>query len=133
MSEENVEIVRRGTEALQRGDLDAAFADADPELEWEEMPSLGPDAAVYRGVDSTREAVESWLGMWSDYRAETSRYVDAGDDVVVLSTERGRGHDSGATVERELGMVHTFREGKIVRTRLFGSWSEALEAAGVSE
>jgi len=40
---------------------------------------------------------------------------------------------AGPAVERELGEVCTVREGKVVRVRLFGSWAEALEAAGLSE
>jgi ketosteroid isomerase-like protein len=34
MSEENVEIVRRAFEAFNRGDLDAAGADASPDMEY---------------------------------------------------------------------------------------------------
>jgi ketosteroid isomerase-like protein len=60
------------------------------------------------------------------------RYADAGDDVVVQVREKGQGR-SGAAVERRLGNVYTLRDGKIVRVRLFGSWNEALEAAGLSE
>lgn len=133
MSEANVEIVRRGIEALNRGDLDAFCEGLGPEIEWEEMPSLGPDAAAYRGVTSVRGALESWLGMWTDYEAEAVRCADAGDDVVILFTERGRGRDSGVAVNREMGIVHTFRSGKVIHSRLFGNWSEALEAVGLSE
>jgi ketosteroid isomerase-like protein len=130
---QNVEIVSSAVKALGRGDFDGAFAAADPEIEWEEMPSLGPDAAVYRGVARAKEAVESWRGMWTDYESETSKLVEAGNDVVALSKERGRGRDSGIVAERELGTISTLRDGKIVRVRLFGSWSEALEAAGLPE
>ena len=133
MSQENVEIVRRGAEATLRGDLDVAFEACDPEIEWQETPGLGPDAATYRGVAAAREAVSKWFGMWSEYEAEVRRYVDAGDSVVVLILERGRGKGSGAVVERELGQIHTLHDGKIVRTRLFGSWNEALEAPGVRD
>ncbi len=133
MSEENVEVVRKSVEAGQRGDLDAAFESLDSEIEWEETEGLGPDAAVYRGKASVRGAVESWLGMWNDYTGEVERYIDAGDDVVVLVAERGRGRSSGVAVDRELGLVHTVRGNKIIRSRLFGSWDEALEAAGLRE
>jgi ketosteroid isomerase-like protein len=133
MSQKNLEIVGEAVAALQRGDFDRAFASADSEIDWEEMPSLGPDAAAYHGVASAREAVESWRSMWSDYETETSRLVDAGDDVVALSKEQGRGRDSGVTAERELGIVATLRDGRIVRVRLFGSWDGALQAAGISK
>jgi ketosteroid isomerase-like protein len=133
MSEENVEIVRSGVEAAARNDWNAAMASVDPNVEWVEMPSLGPDASSYTGVEELRKAVNSWIAMWSEYDTEVARYADAGDDVVVLIRERGHGGVSGAAVERELGEVFTLREGKVVRVRLYGSWAEALEAAGLRE
>jgi ketosteroid isomerase-like protein len=133
MSKENVEIIRRGREAFVRKDWETAFADCAPDVEWVEMPSLGPDASTYTGTEELRQAVESWTQKWSEYEAEVFRYAEAGDEVVVLSRERGRGTLSGAEVERELGQVFTLRDGKTVRVRLYGSWSEALEAAGLSE
>ena len=41
MSQENVEIGKRGTEALLGGDLDGAFESVDPGIEWVETPGLG--------------------------------------------------------------------------------------------
>jgi ketosteroid isomerase-like protein len=142
MSQENVEIVRRSVDAFARGagqtgttagDWDRALAEYSPDVEWVEMPSLGPDAATYRGHEELRAAAESWIGMWSEYDVEVVRYADAGADVVLLARERGSGGASGATVERELGEVFTVLDGTIVRVRLYGSWDEALEAAGLRE
>jgi len=133
MSQGNVEIVRSSVEAAARNDWAAAMASVDPNVAWVEMPSLGPDASTYTGTEELREAFNSWIAMWSEYDAEIARYADADDDVVVLIRERGRGGISGAVVERELGEVFTLRDGKVVRVRLYGSWTEALEAAGLSE
>ena len=107
MSQENVEVVRRGLEAAARNDWNEVMASVDPSIEWVEMPSLGPDASTYTGMEELREAIISWMGMWSQYDAEVVRYADAGDDVVVLFRERGYGGVSGAAVERELGEVFT--------------------------
>jgi ketosteroid isomerase-like protein len=133
MSQENVEVVRHGLEAAARNDWNEVMASVDPSIEWVEMPSLGPDASTYTGMEELREAISSWMGMWSQYHAEVVRYADTGDDVVVLFRERGHGGVSGAAVERELGEVFTLRDGKVMRVRLYGSWVEALEAAGLSE
>jgi ketosteroid isomerase-like protein len=133
MSQENVEIVRSSVEAAVRNDWNAAMASVDPNVAWVEMPSLGPDASSYTGIEELREAVNSWIAMWSEYDAEVVRYADAGDDVVVLARERGHGGVSGAVVERELGEVFTLRDRKVVRVRLYGGWDEALKAAGLSE
>lgn len=76
--------------------------------------------------------MSSWLDVWVDYDFEVREYIDAGDDVVVLANERGRSR-TGVSVERELGQIHTLRDRKLVRTRLYGSWAEAREAAGLSD
>jgi ketosteroid isomerase-like protein len=133
MSQENVELVRRGMEALGRNDWDVLLAAWDPGIEWVEMPSLGPDASTYVGVEPVREAVQSWIRMWSDYELEAVRYLDVANDVVVLSREHGSGGASGVTVRRELGQIFTFANAKVVRVCLYGSWSEALDAVGVSD
>jgi hypothetical protein len=41
MSEENVELIRRITEAIDRGDIDGAVAIANPPPEFEFDPSTG--------------------------------------------------------------------------------------------
>jgi ketosteroid isomerase-like protein len=132
MSQANVELARRGVEAFVAGDWEAWFEGFDPEIEWEETPSLGPDASIYRGIDEVRGAVESWIAMWTEYTFEAREYRDAGDEVVVLVQERGRSR-TGVNVERELGEILTIRDGRLIRVRLYGSWAEALEAAGLRE
>jgi hypothetical protein len=58
MSQETVEIVRRGYEAYARGDMDAAVAPFDPEIEIYDHDI--PDAGVYRGV----EGLFRWQADW---------------------------------------------------------------------
>lgn len=128
-----MKLARRGVEAFVAGDWETWFGGFDPEIEWEETAGLGPDAAVYRGIEEVRRAVASWTAMWTDYEFEVRDYLDAGDQVVLLVQERGRGRDTGARVERELGEILTFRDGKLIRNRLYGSWDEAIEAAGLGE
>ncbi len=128
---ENVEIVRRSVTAFDAGDWAAALADYAPGVEWIEMPSLGPDAATYVGREQLRAAAESWVGMWTEYAIEVEEYREVGAEVVVLVRERASGGASGARVARELGEVFTLRDGQVMRVRLYGSWGEALDAAGV--
>jgi SnoaL-like domain len=67
MSEENVDLLRRITEAFDRGDLEDALALADPPPEFEFVPSgvLIPDlASVQRGPEGLRRLAE-WL--WAEF------------------------------------------------------------------
>jgi hypothetical protein len=60
MSEENVELVRRGIEALNRGDVGGALAMADVAPEFEFVPSgvLIPDLSdVQRGPEGARRSL----------------------------------------------------------------------------
>jgi ketosteroid isomerase-like protein len=59
--------------------------------------------------------------------------IDAGDEVVVIGREVGRGKGSGITLDQRVGLIHTLRDGLIKRTKVFRDPADALEAAGLSE
>jgi ketosteroid isomerase-like protein len=139
MSQENVEIVK----ALFAGgemDKEAVLAalpeliaqGCDPEIEWYEDPQRA-DARVYRGHSGVRESFERWFEQWDEYGMEAERFVDCGDDVLVVAHERGRGAISGAEVSARIFIVITFRNGKVLRYREFYDEAAALEAVGLRE
>ena len=93
-----------------------------------------PDARnPYRG----RKGVEQWLSdfaeSWESYGMDLERLVEAGDRVVSLFRIRAVGAGSGVLVERDDGMVWTFRDGRLVRLDYFNDQHQALEAAGLSQ
>jgi ketosteroid isomerase-like protein len=59
--------------------------------------------------------------------------IDAGDQVVVVHYERGRGKGSGVEVEHRVANVFDLRDGRVIRKRPFANRSEALAAAGLRE
>jgi ketosteroid isomerase-like protein len=132
MSEENVEIVRACIDAFNRGDFEASLAFLDDDVEWHDPPDV-PDAGVHRGPEEVRRWTAGWMKAWESYTAEAVELIDAGDQVVVVHYERGRGRGSGVEVEHRVANVFDLREGRIVRKRPFPTRAEALEAAGLSE
>jgi hypothetical protein len=68
-------------------------------------------------------------GQWR-YEPEEIRPAPDGR-VVLIGRFWLRGGRSGAETELALGTVATVRDGKIVRTEVFPSANEALEAAGL--
>jgi ketosteroid isomerase-like protein len=64
---------------------------------------------------------------------ELERIVGDGDQVVALSHHRGRGKASGAAVDVRVAYAYSIKDGKVFRWQAFMTWSEALEAAGLSE
>jgi ketosteroid isomerase-like protein len=70
---------------------------------------------------------------FGDFTWEPLGLLDQGDHVLVATRFVAEGRGSGAPVEAMIYNVWTVRQGKAVRVRGYGSRSEALEAAGLSE
>ena len=133
MSKEDVERVREGYEAFNRGDLDVAVGDMDPDIEWHVMGDL-PEGETYRGHEGVRRFWETWQEAFEDFHVEPEELIDAGDKVVVVIKVSGRGRGSGAQVETpSFPQVWTLRDGRPVRVEMYRSRSEALRAAGLEE
>jgi ketosteroid isomerase-like protein len=132
MSQENVEIVRRGIEAWNRRDLTTISAQwrSDGEIDWSR--ARGPLKGVYRG-HAERETF--WNGFWStfeDVKLEPHGFTEAGSEVVVSNTAHARGREGVEVIARST-FVYTVENGQITRIRMFQERAEALEAAGLSE
>jgi ketosteroid isomerase-like protein len=131
MSQENVEIVRRAWEALDRGDVEAALRDAAPDAEFDQTRAIGMDRGVYTR-DEFRRLTEAFIATWELARWEAEEFIDAGEHVVMSFTNRMTGRD-GIEVQARGTLLWTLRAGKVVRVRLYQKRREALEAAGLSE
>jgi ketosteroid isomerase-like protein len=132
MSQENVEIVRKGIQAFNRQDLKQALSlwSPDGEIDWSQSP--GPLRGVYRGQ---YELGIFWEEFWSTFEAvevKTHRLMPNGADVVVPNTARLRGRDGIEVVARST-FVYTVEGGKISRLRMFQEQADALEAAGLAK
>jgi ketosteroid isomerase-like protein len=132
MSRENVEVVRRCHEAVTAGDWDTTLRAYAPDTVWDDR-DLRPEGAVHHGLDAMQAEMRAWFGTWADYHWEVEELRDAGDEVVVIGRERGRGKGSGVVMDQRVGMVVTVRDGLIVHTQVFKDPAEALEAVGLSE
>ena len=133
MSQENVEILRPGFEALNARDLDRHYDVFDPEVEWQ-TSAEDPDAATHRGLQAYKRYLEQWLESFDGLHVDVEEYIDAGDDrVFTWCRYTGRGRASGAPADWYLAIIFTMRDGKIVRAEEYFNRDEALEAAGLSE
>ena len=133
MSEENVELTLLAIDAWNRRDAEASVALLDEEGAW--FPAIEGNSegrSTYRGDAGVRRYFED-LAKYSDAsRAEFSELHDLGDQVLGLGHLSMR-FTSGIKLEQEVGLLHTWRNGKCVEARTFLSHADALEAAGLSE
>lgn len=124
MSEENVELVRRIYEAWEQEESARNFIAEDIEY-------VNPSYAVEPGTRRGRKSFRVIRDTYEDFQIRVERYVDAGEEVVVLAQYKASGPGSGVPVSGEHGYVWTVRDGQAVRFQWFQSHREALEAAGI--
>jgi ketosteroid isomerase-like protein len=131
MSQENVEIVRQHFEAFLSGDNETALAAYDPEVVFD--ASVRPEGHVYHGREGVAEAMRIWTGAWEDWKVDVKEIIDAGDRVLLIGRESGRGKGSGIEIDQWVFVVFTLRNGRIVHWKGFVDRDQGLEAAGLSE
>jgi ketosteroid isomerase-like protein len=132
MSRENVEIVRRGIDAFSRAAWEESVELMAPEVEWHDAPDL-PEAQRYQGREKVLARWRDMAEALDQFTVEIEQFFDAGDQVVVFLTSRGRGRISGIEVSRKLAQVYTVRDGRVIKIVGYDNRALALEAAGLSE
>jgi ketosteroid isomerase-like protein len=138
MSRENVEIVRRYFDALNRGGsiaLDAVRAFCDSGVEFHEFSADEGDQ-VYSGQEEVwRHLEEKYLEEFAEppkeYRFDVEQLFDAEDEVVAVFYERHHGWVSGADIAMQVGWVFKFRHGKIVQVSVYEDREDALKSVGL--
>jgi ketosteroid isomerase-like protein len=138
MSQENGERLRVAYEllntqfaAFKTGELDALLDFFDPEVVIEMVDV--PDPATYEGHDGVRRWFNDFFGVWAAIRVEAEEFIESGQWTVAQLRTSLRGEASGVEVEVSTTAVHQFRDGRIVRDRVYLNRVEALKAAGLSE
>jgi|SRR5215211_7182659 len=134
MSQENVEIVRRGYDAWNRNDMKGGLWDLDPEIEWRpRLGTAGVRATLYRGHEGVlayKREVEEALGA---IQVDVLSIEDLGDHVLAHIRASGQGSASGVQVEAEGFHLWAIHAGRAVRFTTYDRRDEALEAAGLRE
>lgn len=126
MSQQNVEIIRGMYEAFSSGDGDGALEYFDPEVVIDATHRV--DGRIGKGHQELVAILGEWLGTWDDWREEVEEIRDLGARVLVVSTQCGRGKESGIDWEARFAMLYEFRRGKISRWTIYDDLDEAAQA-----
>jgi ketosteroid isomerase-like protein len=133
MSQENVDLLYRACEALNRRDLDAMLALQDPDVEFTPLLLEVEGGGSYRKLEGVRIWWNDLLGVFPDYRIEVDEVRDLGSVTVARVRGRGHGVESNAFSEATFWQVTEWRHKKAIWWHNFQNEAEALEAAGLSE
>lgn len=129
MSEENVEVVRKNVDAVNRGDVEAAVETFDPDVVFE--PQRASVQGAYRGHAGIREWLADTRENFAAYRLDLD-HRDLGEDrVLSIGSLHFRGQGSGVETEVPIAAIALLRDGKVVRLKDFGDRRKALAAAGL--
>ena len=133
MSQENVEIVRRGVDAYNHGDLDRILEEWAPDAVLDWSNSRGLDAGVFRGHDEIRAFWQRFLTAFDAARLEIDDPVEVEDGrLIVENVGYFRGRD-GIEVQARSAWLVTIRDGETTSLTLYQTKQEAVEAAGLRD
>jgi ketosteroid isomerase-like protein len=126
------ETLRRGIEALNRRDFDAALAMYEPDVVWEFAP-LGFGGLVggpLIGHEAMRKFWEDLTESFEDWEYESDDHHDLGGGVTFgVLVQRSRPHGSDRFVETRLGVTSIWRAGRLARATAYRDIDEARAAA----
>jgi ketosteroid isomerase-like protein len=130
---QNVELLYRSYDALNRRDLDAYLALMDSEMELTPR-ILEMEGGSFRGHDGVREWWRTLFAVFPDFSSEVLEVREPRPDCLIVRIRvRGHGVEGGAPFEEVWWQAIKARDGKAIWCQNFGTEAEALEAAGLSE
>jgi ketosteroid isomerase-like protein len=133
MSQENVEIVRKGIDAWNKHDADLWLSYAAPDVEWMPAGPAAVERSVYRGQDEVASGFAAVWQTWDVFHFTEAQIRDLGDSVLWLGRVKMRGSASHIDLDQEFAVHIRLQDGQVVTVRAFLTWREALEAADLSE
>ena len=127
MASANVEIIRRGLDAYNKGDVEAVLETADPDIEFVPLRSLVVGGS-YRGHEGIRRFFEDLGDEWEGFSIGNEEFREREGSVLLLGEFAAKGKASGMQVHSPVAWLFELRAGKVVRMRAYSSQDEALQA-----
>ena len=120
MRDDDVELVRRGMEAVNRGDDEAVLALLADDVEVYSDSSTG-NPGSYRGKDGYLEWSREWLEAWDEFQMDVRTIEPVGDDDVLVTVDQmGKGKGSGIEIGVSGVVLHfRIRAGRATRVALY--------------
>jgi ketosteroid isomerase-like protein len=124
----DIETVRAGIEAFNRGDTEGLVAMAHPDLQLVPIRSL-LEGGEYRGHEGIRRYMADMEGDWADRRIEIDEIRELPEGVLVLGELTATGR-SGTEVHLPVAWHARFRDGLLIGLKAFSDRETALRELG---
>jgi uncharacterized protein len=130
MSQQDVEDTKAAYQAFAQGDQDAAAQNFADDVQWVTSDEVPPAGGTTTGKDNLLQVWAQIPDFWSDFSVQPDEFIDAGDKVIVLGTQRATAKDTGQSFEARFVHVLYNRDGKVVKGEFFADSAKALKALG---
>lgn len=128
MSEKDLEIIRVGVDALNRGDVDGLEDALDPDVELVPLRAM-LDGTVYKGHEGMRRWLADMGEDWTRFELDLQEVRELkGGQVLVQATMSLRGR-SGVALDSPAAWLCELRRGRVSRIQFFTDADSALAAA----
>lgn len=125
-----MDLARKAYAAFNRGDVDAALAHLDPEIEWHMSDVFARSPRVFRGHEGVREVWAMFGESLEGFTAEPVRMHEAAGAILAEVRLSGRARGTRERVEFELVQAWTMRDGRATRLEVYATLADARTAKG---
>jgi ketosteroid isomerase-like protein len=131
----DVQRLREGYAALNRGEWDRSGEFMHPEITWRFVEGQGPDAPqTLSGPERIVEFWSSFFAAWEEWEMDPANFVAAPDGRILVAVHfRARGAGSGFPMELDYWQVIEMRDDKIYRVDNYLSRRRAQRACGIPD
>ena len=120
--------LRRGYEALNRGDVSEVMGLIAADITWDPGP-LTPDSdASASGPAGFEALIRSWIDAFDDFHIEPLEVSEHGDFLIASVRQSGRGRASGLDIAIEIAHVWQVENGRAIRLESYRNAEEAWAA-----
>ncbi len=124
----DIELLRRATEAYNRGDVDALRECYAPDIT-ADAGELWPVAGQVQGVERVLAEFASIFATFERVEVIAEDYIERGGAIVVPSRWRGTVSGSDSVIEQPIVAVYRLRDGRVASIEYFGALDAGLAAA----
>ena len=129
MADSDLEAVKRGIDAYNRGDIEALLEGACEDIEMVPIRSL-MEGGDYRGHDGVRRFVADMEEDWRSRDIQVEEIREIADGYLVLGDFRAVGRASETEVSYPVAWHAVMRDGKLARLTAYSDQDTALAELG---